>query len=121
MSVSKYGACDRTAVDFNQDEGTEISSTTVTRVNTVSKQYMISEQDYNRMNSRSKLYCTFGGITSAIAVGAFVYHVVYEMPDERTMSTILVAFAQGMFLLGNGMGTSMPLLHTREVTLQKQT
>ena len=123
QELSHYGACVKTipsnTIDFDNREN-ESECTTVARVDKVSKQYLISEYDYNNLSARSKLYCTLGGIASLAAFGCLIYHLVAERHDTKVINTILMTLAQGMLFVGMGIGIATPLVNTREFTLAKQ-
>jgi hypothetical protein len=123
--MNHYGACEKTiphTIDFNQtDRKNESSCTTVTRVDKVSKQYLITERDNNRLDCQAKMFCTIGGIAVVGAVGFLIYHVFTERRDDRVINSILLLLVQAVLFLGMGLGIAKVLVQTTEYTLAKQT
>ena len=117
--MSQYGSCDRATtlhpIDFDQnDSRNESICTTVVKVDKVSKHYLISEDEYNSLNSRSKMYCALGGSAAVVAFACLIYHTISERPDSKTTHSIMSLVANVMLFLGIGIGMSMSLVYTRE-------
>lgn len=122
QATSQYGSCGipmtSNTVDFVKSNNESIS-TTVTRVDKVSKQYLITECDYNGLDCRAKAYCTLGGIAVIGAVGCVIYEMFSGRRDDRVINSILLLLVQAVLFFGLGLGMSSILVQTRECTLKK--
>lgn len=123
MQVGTYGSCESTPCHIDMDNKNE--ETVVDRVDTLTKCYLITERDYNHRNCMSKLYCTTGGLVTAVAFGSIGYLfysviVLNKTPENGLFNSVLLMLAIGMMNFGQGLGMGTTLSETRVKHIPKQ-